>query len=85
MGKARTFRRAKPARSTGCTVFGILNPYGDLWTWQTFGSEEEARAHVRDFWRGMQGEANTDQFTIIPVKVTVSDARPTPSPQESGR
>lgn len=85
MGTARKFRRAKPARSTGCKVYGILNPYGDLWTWKTFASEDEARAHIRNFWRGTGHEAGVDRFTVIPVRVTVSDARPTPSAQESGR
>ncbi len=75
-GRARKFRRAKPARSSGCQVFGILNPYGNLWTWETFASESEARDYVRRFWLSMPGTTDLSKFKVIPVKVTVSDARP---------
>lgn len=70
-------RRAKPARGK---ALGILNPYGDLWTYETFDTEAEARAYIAAFWRGMPGEAGLERFTVIPVKITVSDARPTTRP-----
>ncbi len=77
-------KRAKPARGK---AFGILNPYGDLWTYSTFETEAEARKYIADFWRGLQGEERLDRFKVIPVKVTVSDGRSvaTPAGGEDGR
>lgn len=70
-------KRAKPARGT---AFGILNPYGNMWTYSTFETEDEARKYIADFWRGMQGEERLDRFKVIPVKITVSDGRPAARP-----
>lgn len=69
-------RRAKPYRSD--RRFGILNPWGELWTDDTFLSEAEAREHVRTFWKRSGFPDTTSnprelaKFKIVPVRVTVS-------------
>lgn len=57
---------------------GIINPYGDIWTSETFDTEQAARKYIADFWRGLQGEADIDQFKVVPVVVRVSALEPTP-------
>lgn len=65
-------RRPKPARGK---AFGILNPYGDFWTYQTFETERAARDYVARFW-GQRCFRHTSydhrKFKVIPVRVTVS-------------
>lgn len=69
-------RRAKPYRSD--RRFGILNPWGELWTDDTFLSEADAREHIVWFWSqpGFRGQYRTAEalakFKIVPVRVTVS-------------
>lgn len=57
----------KKPRSTAREVYGILNPYGDVWTTETFDTEEAARKHVRDFWHSMP-----DGYRIVRARVRVS-------------
>ena len=76
-------RRAKPARSTGCEVFGILNPYGNIWTWETFHTEAAAQKHLSDFWKGLEDRTDLGRFKIIRVKVTVSDGRAHPAGEKA--
>jgi len=65
--------RPKPARGKG---FGILNPFGDLWTYHWFDTEADARRFIADFWRGNQSAPDLDKFKVIPVRVTVSALLP---------
>ena len=58
----------KPIRGK---AFGIINPYGDLWTHQTVRDERAARDHIEAFWRGTT-TMDTSRFKIVPVRVTVS-------------
>ena len=51
--------------------FGILNPYGDIWSPETFSTEAEAKRHVENFWRGTK-RTNLSAFKIIKVNVTVA-------------
>lgn len=63
-------KRPKPARGE---AFGILNPYGDLWTFDHFPNEAEARALIKAFWEQPGfGPCDLTKFKVIPVKVTVS-------------
>lgn len=66
---------AKPAEGE---AWGILNPYGDLWTHRTFASEKAAAQYVRDFWRGISVEKIGDLRRFRPVLVNVHVSLPTP-------
>lgn len=50
--------------------FGIISPYGDVWTCQTFDSREAARQHVADFWKDIGG-ADLSRYMVARVEVTV--------------
>jgi hypothetical protein len=63
-------RRPKPARGA---AFGILNPYGNVWTFESFPTEAAAREYLEAFWRNPGfGPQDTSKFQIVPVRVTVS-------------
>lgn len=70
--------KRKPKPATG-GAWGILNPYGDVWTHDTFHTKEEARAYLEAFWN-QPGFAPQDlsRFKIVPVRVRVSASPDTP-------
>lgn len=49
--------------------WGIIGPYGNIWTPDTFAKPEDAEDHLRSFW-GRQG---FDGYYAAPVEVTVRD------------
>jgi hypothetical protein len=68
--RSRTAKRPSPIRGN---AYGILNPYGDFWTWQTFETERAARDYVVAYWRTFpKPPHDTSRFRVIPVKVSVS-------------
>jgi len=63
-------KRAKPARGE---AWGILNPWGDVWTHDTFATPEAAKRHLVAFWsQPWFPPTDTDKFRIVRVLVTVS-------------
>lgn len=60
-------KRPKPARGK---AFGILNPYGDMWTYAHFPSRIAALRHISDFWGSIPHDPG--RYTVVPVRVTVS-------------
>ncbi len=44
----------KKPKGTAREGFGILNPYGDMWTTEIFATEAEAREYVKRFWSGVR-------------------------------
>lgn len=60
-----------PAPLSG-EAWGILNPFGDFWTYQTFSSEAWARQYIKDFWAGNKNKPDLATFTPVPVTVTVT-------------
>jgi hypothetical protein len=60
-------RQPKTARMDH--LWGILNPYGDVWSYRVFDTPEEARAHLEDFWRDYDKGEPTRCYRIVPVKV----------------
>lgn len=67
---ARINRRPRTAQAE---AWGILNPWGDVWTYHTFDSKEAAEAFVQKFWRDFPGsKPDTRRFKAIRVKVVVS-------------
>lgn len=59
-------------------AWGILNPYGTLWTHQTFLTEQDARDYVAQWWKGMESDGDLSRFRPVRVHVTVAptEARP---------
>jgi hypothetical protein len=51
-------------------AFGILNAFGEPWTTQAFGSENEARGYMELFWKGISNPPDMSKHTIVPVTVT---------------
>lgn len=54
-------RSPKPAEAVG---FGILNPYGDMWTGRVFETADEARCFLEGFWRGIS-KSDPNKFKIV--------------------
>lgn len=54
-----------------CKRYGILNPFGDVWTPETFDTMDEARQHVASFWAS-KPDHDLSKYTIVPVRVTVA-------------
>jgi hypothetical protein len=67
----RAPKKPKPARGE---AWGILNPYGDLWTYETFESEDAVKAYVKRFWSDFPPSSRGDltKFKPVRVRVTVS-------------
>ena len=73
---ARKKKRPRPAKDY---CYGILNPYGDMWTHKTFQSPREAAKYVINFWRGVgKGSEPDRKYRIVPVEVRV---RPLDEPE----
>lgn len=66
-------RRAAPKRPTPYRSrrYGILNPYGDIWSPVTFATIEEAKSHIESFW-SFDPKRDLSVFAVVPVRVTVS-------------
>lgn len=60
----------KAPRSSTLDRWGILNPWGDVWTVDTFNDADSAREYLRAFWSGQKQDLTT--FRIVPVRVRVS-------------
>lgn len=61
-------KRPKPLR---VKRFGILNPWGDLWSYETFDTVDAAGAHIAQFWK-FSKDTDVSKFRVVPVRVTVS-------------
>lgn len=68
MKTAKPKKGPKPYR---CRRYGILNPYGDVWSPETFNTMLAAREHVKRFWSN-QPDHDLSKYEIVPVKVIVS-------------
>lgn len=69
---------AKMPKGARGEAWGILNPYGDLWTWQTFDTPELAISYVERFWRDIKTAHELSRFKPVRVKVHVTPARVQP-------
>jgi len=65
----------KPKGTSG-QEWGILNPYGDLWTYEVFETPAEARKHIADFWRDIYGNHDLTKYKIVRVNVRVTAVWP---------
>jgi hypothetical protein len=69
VAKKAKIKKPKPYRTTH--RFGILNPWGDFWTPETFTTEAKAEAYIYAYWK-KHGDAKVHQYKIVPARVTVS-------------
>lgn len=68
----------KPKAATG-EAWGIINPFGDVWTYDTLKTPEAAEEYVRWFWAGTKDGPALDTFKPVRVRVRVTVA---PAPKE---
>lgn len=61
----------KTCRGNAGEAWGIMNPYGDIWTTRTFETKADAVQHVKDFWTKLEGGASRDLSLFRPVRVKV--------------
>jgi hypothetical protein len=67
----------KRPRANATTGWGILNPYGDVWTPEIFETPEQAQKHLEDFWKSFPGpNTDTRKFRIVKARVRVSAVYP---------
>lgn len=72
----RLTKASRPRGYVDTNRFGILNPWGDIWTSETFKSEAEARKHIEDFCRLIDDAGSLTRFKVVPVRVHVTAIRP---------
>lgn len=71
----RLTKASRPKGYIDTKRFGVLNPWGDIWTSETFTSEAKARKHIEDFWRGIDDAGDLTRFKVVPVRVHVTVIR----------
>jgi len=52
----------RPAMQS-CHGYGIVGPYGNMWTSEVFSTPERARAHIANFWKGIKHD--TSKYRIV--------------------
>jgi hypothetical protein len=63
--------KPKKPKGTSRTGYGILNPYGDMWTSEVFDTPAQAQAHLEGFWKGIQ-DHDLSKFKIVHAKQACS-------------
>lgn len=61
--------------------FGILNPWGDLWTGTVFDNEAEARIYFDRFWSSPgfeKADKDFSKYKVVPVSSTTQVVNPPP-------
>lgn len=69
--KARKRRPApdKPASQTR-NAYGIVGPYGNVWTTKVFDTPAEAEQHVAAFWNGIKHDLS--KYRVVRARATVT-------------
>jgi len=57
--------KAKPSRPAMQSHhgYGIVGPYGNMWTSQIFDTPESARRYITNFWKGIKHD--TSKYRIV--------------------
>lgn len=92
MGSKDEGRRGKPklaatdSKVYKHTFYGILNAYGDFWTQVAFETEDDARDHIKRFWRNVPDKAAECLRThkIVPVRVRLNQLPDPNTPHTKG-
>ncbi len=50
---------------------GIVGPYGNLWTYNTFDSANEAERYVHSFWANVKGDHKLSKYKYVPVELKI--------------
>lgn len=70
MGEVKLTKRPKGYIDE--TRFGILNPWGDVWSSETFTTEDAARAYINAFWRNVKDPGDLSRFRVVRVRTHVT-------------
>jgi len=66
----------KPKGLTSKGRFGILNPWGTIWTPETFDTRQAASTYVERYWADFgPGARDPKDFEVVPVSVRVTPDR----------
>ncbi len=60
--------KKKPLKAKSLHRIGILNGYGEFWTFKTFGSEEMAHKHIDEFWENIN-LGQDFKYQLVEVKI----------------
>jgi hypothetical protein len=59
----------KPPKTTSLDGYGIMNPYGDMWTVEVFPTTQQAQRHLERFWSG-NSSMDLSKFKIVRARQT---------------
>lgn len=65
-----TKRKSKTPLPLSERRYGIVSPYGNIWTVKTFDTEDRAKSYLEKFWHGIKSDIT--KFKVVPVDVTIS-------------
>jgi hypothetical protein len=84
MGEPKPVRALKrKIRTANRDGYGILNPYGDMWTTEIFETPAAAEQFVRDFWRGAK-DIDHSRFRVVRARVRTSFVGPLSDKERDG-
>lgn len=83
-GRVTIVQRQPPKPAEG-EAWGILNPWGDVWTYDVFNSPEAATAYVKRFWGDNRSKVDLNAFKPVRVTITVAVADEQPGPNPPAR
>ena len=73
-------RRPKATSRVG---FGIVNPFGDMWTTDIFNSEEATRNHLKRFWSVVDSSSrDLSRYRIVRATQTTKFLADLPAPNK---
>lgn len=76
MSVKKKYTTPAPAYSVG---FAIVNPWGEFWSTDVFGSESDAKIHFNNFWSspGFKGNAaRWEDYRVVKVRQTIEAIHP---------
>lgn len=59
--------KTKRPKTSSTVGYGIINPYGDMWTSEVFDTPGQAKGHLERFWQNINGTDLT-KFRIVRAK-----------------
>lgn len=67
-----TKAKKEPPRPYIMNRFGILNPWGQVWSVNTFDTSEEASRYLARFWGDQKNAVDLAKFKVSRVTVTIT-------------
>lgn len=62
--------KKKRPRANGHNGYGIVSPYGDMWTSTIFNTADQAKAYVKDSWKDIKGNHDVSKYRIVWARQT---------------